>query len=231
MKLLPDKFTKNVNQTGKMTFTKVKRDGDVAMYERTRMDGRHFNYEVFLVKEAKAGASLPNGAVEIDRERYPGAESFGRIAYDCSTIGAAEERFAELVKRSKALSEARAETARTGKRVRAKKIVTVAKVTKTKVEPVEGLKIKGRKGVDRTQLKFPAGEWTMKQAHELNGAVCHATVYHYVKSMVTSGDMTVCGTKSGGRGKPTLLYRFSSPSEKVPVVAEVTVPGQGDEPF
>ena len=212
MKTLRTEFEANYDKTGKMKFTQVRREGDVALYHRTRPDGRTFNYEVFIVKTAKAGAALPNGAVEKeDRERYPGAEAFGRYAYDCSTLEAAEEKFDELLVKAEALAEAREESARTGKRVRDKKVVNVIKVKATKKNRVATVPTeagrKGRKSVDRTQFVFPDGEWSMKQAHVLNAGVCHATVYHYVKQMVAAGQMEVCGKVSGGRGKATLLYR------------------------
>ena len=225
MKTLRTEFEANYDQTGKMKFTQLRREGDVALYQRTRKDGTTFGYEAFIVKTAKAGAKLPGGAVEKeDRERYPGAEAFGRYAYSCVTLESAEERFAELVAKSRALSDAREQTAVTGKRVRARKIVNVMKV-----KPVKSVgDRKGRKSVDRTQFVFPEGEWSMKQAHTLNDAVCHATIYHYVKQMVAAGQMEVCGKVTGGRGKATLLYRKVN---GVAAVVEDAKPVQDDHPF
>jgi hypothetical protein len=247
MKTLKPKFEKNVDKAGKMTFTQVKRDGDVALYERTRADGTHFNYEVFIVKQTFAGAKLPGGAVEKeDRECYPGANSFGRTAYDCLTIDHAEDRFDQLVTRSKDISDAREKSVVTGKVVRAKKAVKVSRfdlnaltdvdpmvdetATETVVPDDDEPKVRNRKVLDRSTLKFPTGEWTMKQAHALNPDVCHATVWSYSKQLVKSGQLIVCGTKSGGRGKPTLLYRFPTENEVAEVTVDVPVP-VGDEPF
>ena len=220
MKTLRTEFEANYDKSGKMKFTQLRREGDVALYHRTRPDSSTFNYEVFIVKTAKAGTALPNGAVEAeDRERYPGADAFGRYAYDCSTLEAAEKKFNELLVKADSLAEAREESDRTGKRVRAKKVINVIKV-KSAEKNKEGMVStedgrKGRKSVDRTQFVFPDGEWSMKQAHALNPSVCHATIWTYAKQLVKSGDLIVCGQLNGGRGKATLLYRFVTSAEKL----------------
>ena len=219
MKQLKLEFVKNCDGCGKHKFVQLRREGDVCLYERLKMDGNHFGYEVFITKTVKAGSPLPGGLkVEEDYEQYPGSSQWGKTAFSPSTLSGAEERFAELVAKSKVLSDAREQTAVTGKRVRARKIVNVMKV-----KPVKSVgDRKGRKSVDRTQFVFPDGEWTMKQAHTLNPTVCHATIWTYAKQLVKSGDLIVCGQMSGGRGKPTLLYRFATSTEKLAKIDTVS---------
>lgn len=80
------------------------------------------------------------------------------------------------------------------------------------------------RSVERDSMTFPTGEWTMKEAHALNSGVCHATIYHHVKKMVSLGLMTQCGVRKGNRGKATLLYRKVEPTEVIPEV-------ESNEPF
>jgi hypothetical protein len=80
------------------------------------------------------------------------------------------------------------------------------------------------RSVERDSMTFPTGEWTMKEAHALNSGVCHATIYHHVKKMVSLGLMTQCGVRKGNRGKATLLYRKVEPTEVTPEV-------ESNEPF
>jgi hypothetical protein len=230
MKTLEKQFVMNADKTGKMNFSEVKREDDVAIYQRTRLDGTPFNYEVFIVKKVKAGAPLPGGAVEkVDRECYPGANSFGHTAYDCNSMAHAQMKFLELKAKHAGLVEAREESAKTGKRVRAKKIVNVIDVKANVKAPAVSTEAKGKRGrkkIDRSQFKFPAGEWDMNAAVEMNIACGPATLYNYIKGMVAAGEMEVCGKISGGRGKPKLMYRSvtDKPVEKfVPVEPTVAV--------
>lgn len=80
------------------------------------------------------------------------------------------------------------------------------------------------RSVERDSMTFPTGEWTMKEAHALNSGVCHATIYHHVKKMVSLGLMVQCGSRKGNRGKATLLYRKVEPTEVTPEV-------ESNEPF
>ena len=68
MKTLDNTFQSNANQTGVMTFEKVKHDVSqngkgVYIYKRTRLDGRVFGFEVFT-PSALGG---PNGTRSIAR--------------------------------------------------------------------------------------------------------------------------------------------------------------------
>lgn len=69
------------------------------------------------------------------------------------------------------------------------------------------------RSVERNSMTFPAGEWTLKEAHALNKGVCHATIYHHVKDQVKLGLMIQTGTRKNKRGKASLLYRISTPED------------------
>jgi hypothetical protein len=80
------------------------------------------------------------------------------------------------------------------------------------IEPETKIRRHGR-SVERNTLTFPCGEWSLKDAHALNNGVCHATIYHYVKDQVKLGLMIQCGTRKNKRGKASLLYRMSTPTD------------------
>ena len=50
MKKLEKSFVMNADKVGDNTFTQIKREGQVAIYQRTDMDGEHRSYEVFIIK-------------------------------------------------------------------------------------------------------------------------------------------------------------------------------------
>lgn len=217
MRTLENQFSMAPDKGGLFDYSLVKRDGDVAIYERTKSnkEGKvsgNREYEIFLVKKRFKGQPLPGGMFEKeDRECYPGKESFGKTAFFCNSLERAEERFNELKEKNNDAQARKEEAILTGsetKRGRKKKVV---KEVEVKTEDNALPKKRGRQSLDRTTLSFPTGEWTMKQAHELNPFCCHATVYHYVKSMVDAGKMQVCGSVTGGRGKAKLMYRMVEP--------------------
>ena len=94
MKDIPTHFVSNFDKVGNCNFDLVKKQNDVYLYHRTNMDATHRSYEVFLSKFVAKGTPLPGGVVEKeDRMAYPGANAFGKTAYDCKTIGQAENRY------------------------------------------------------------------------------------------------------------------------------------------
>lgn len=122
MKDIPEKFVKNCDLVGNNTFIQIKKEGNVYMYRRERMDGTVKSYEVFLGKFIAKGTPLPGGAVEKeDRIQYPGSAQFGKTAYDCRTISQAEERFDQLVIKAKDSADAKEEAAKTGIRNRGRR--------------------------------------------------------------------------------------------------------------
>jgi len=81
MKTLEKEFISNVDHCGKHRFVQLKREGDVAVYCRYKLDGIIFGYEVFRIKVVKEGSPLPGGIfVEEDYEVYPSKNAFGRTA-------------------------------------------------------------------------------------------------------------------------------------------------------
>ena len=87
MKQLEKEFIKNVDSCGDNRFFQLLRKNDVAVYSRTKLDGRICSYEVFKIKVIKAGTSLPGGGVvEEDYERYPSKNDFGKTAMHIGTF-------------------------------------------------------------------------------------------------------------------------------------------------
>lgn len=75
----------------------VKRTESVALYSRVR-NGKIESYEVFTIRKRLKGQPLPGGLFEKeDREVYPSANQFGKIAWACQTLDRANEKFDELV--------------------------------------------------------------------------------------------------------------------------------------
>ncbi len=81
MKKLQKEFTGNYDKVGMNKFVQIKKENNVAIYQRFNTDGSHRSYEVFIVKDVPKGAPLPNGkTVEESYEQYPGANAFGKTA-------------------------------------------------------------------------------------------------------------------------------------------------------
>lgn len=75
-----------------LTYTQLKRIGNVAVYERSR-DGKPYDYEVIKIRFDAKGT---NG-VDEDTERYPGAAAFGRMGWSISSLGLAMAKFHDIV--------------------------------------------------------------------------------------------------------------------------------------
>jgi len=184
MKKLEKKFKCNYDKVGDCNFIQVKRTDDVAMYRREYMDGTFKSYDVFIVKRRYKGDPLPGGVVEKeDRECYPSANSFGRIAFDCKTEDQAEIRFDQLVKKAKESQDAKEESKRTGKPNR------------------------GRRKAKKMEVNKPNGKFTMKFLVESTG-YSQPQLYPVVQQWLTSGAVAVVGKQKpeGGKGKPALVY-------------------------
>jgi len=81
MKILEKEFVSNVDHCGSHKFVQVKRDKDVAVYCRYKMDNSIFGYEIFKIKVVKEGSPLPGGIfVKEDYEVYPSKNAFGKTA-------------------------------------------------------------------------------------------------------------------------------------------------------
>ena len=188
MKKLQKEFTGNFDRVGNTKFIQIKKENGVAIYERQNMDGSTRSYEVFIVKVIEKGTALPGGnSVQETYEQYPGCAAFGKTAYDCKTIGSAEERFDELVKKVKCSNDAKEESIKTG-------------------VPVK----RGRKASTKMNVKMTLKKDSKFTINMLNTYTGVNTVYirKAVNEWLESGVITVNGTvkSENGRGKPSIEY-------------------------
>jgi hypothetical protein len=102
MNQITQSFKSNANQTGIMTFDRIREgtnpaDKNVYIYKRTLENGNVFAYEVFIPSVKKAGEyPLPNGKTIVyadDFEEYPGASKFGHSAFCCKNLDRANAHF------------------------------------------------------------------------------------------------------------------------------------------
>jgi hypothetical protein len=191
------------------TFTEIKRNGQIAIFERTNPGRKWSEYEVVILRDTKE-YTLNGVTIAAKEDAYPGSQSWGKSGWSFVDLNLAEEKFSQVVS-EKCTPEGTVIVGKRGRKPNPEKKESV------KTENGEPAK-KGRKAVDRSELKFPGGEWSVNEAHVLNPNVCHATIYHYVKDLVKAGKMVECGKMVGGRGKAKLLYRVANENESHPVI-------------
>ena len=188
MKKLQKEFTGNFDRVGNTKFIQIKKENGVAIYERQNMDGSTRSYEVFIVKVIEKGTALPGGnSVQETYEQYPGCAAFGKTAYDCKTIGSAEERFDELVKKVKCSNDAKEESIKTG-------------------VPVK----RGRKASTKINVKMTLkkdSKFTINMLSTYTG-VDSVFIRKAVNTWLADGVITISGTvkNESGRGKPSIEY-------------------------
>ena len=187
MKKLQKEFTGNYDKVGMNKFVQIRKENNVAIYQRFNTDGTPRSYEVFIVKVVPKGAPLPNGKfVEESYEQYPGANAFGKTAFDCRDIGQAEERFDQLVIKAKDSADAKEEAAKTGVRNRGRR--------------GSGTKIK----LDMT-LKSGT-KFTAKFLMSVLG-VTQPVLFPIIKQWEKEGSIKVNGSVKGeGKGRPATEY-------------------------
>ena len=185
MKKLEKEFTGNYDRVGMNRFVQLRKENGVAIYERFNTDDTHRSYEVFIVKVVPKGAPLPNGkVVEESYEQYPGANAFGKTAYDCRTLAQAEERFDQLVQKVKDSAEAKEEAIKSGKPNKGKR----------------GTKIK----LDMTLNK--GTKFTAKFLMSVLG-VTQPVLFPIIKQWEKDGVIKVNGyVKTEGKGRPSTEY-------------------------
>lgn len=72
-------------------------------------------------------------------------------------------------------------------------------------------------------LKYPAGEWTHAEFAEANGKT-KPSVYNQLRQAIKNGTVVVCGSRSsGGRGKPSKLYKVVNGNTPVVIPTKVEV--------
>lgn len=96
MELVKDVFTLH-----EFTFTKLKRNGRVAIYEQTlTRTGRRIAYEVVVIRESPERKSIIGGK-EITfkhKEVYPTDTQWGKLGWSYVKMEYAEEQFNKLLK-------------------------------------------------------------------------------------------------------------------------------------
>jgi hypothetical protein len=185
MKLLRTSFEANYDGTGRQQFELIAKQSEenktYAMYKRTRLNGTLHGYEVFEVKTRLKGQPLPGGMVEEqDRECYPGANAFGRYAWDFKCRLHAEEAFNNLL--------------RTGKPFKPVQNVS-SMITKFPSEPVNIM----------TQL--PDNDFTIDELmEELDDS--KQNIYLKVKQLIHENKVKVVGERKvqGQRGRAKKVY-------------------------
>ena len=188
MKKLQKEFTGNFDRVGNTKFVQLKKENGVAIYERQNMDGSFRSYEVFVVKVVPKGTALPGGnTVQETYEQYPGCAAFGKTAYDCKTIGSAEERYDELVKKVKTSNDAKEESIKTG-------------------VPVK----RGRKANTKMDVKMTLKKDSKFTINMLTTYTGVNTIYirKAVNEWLADGVITISGVvkSESGRGKPSTEY-------------------------
>lgn len=196
MKKLQIEFQSNVDSTGLQTFKQIKRSDNTALYQRVRKDGSTHSFEAFKIKIIKAGTVFAKGAVPVaeDYESYPGKTAFGRFAYSCKDLLAAEQRYDQLVKSQIVLEEVEEDDEQEG---------AVPEKSESGKEVATGKR--GRKAKDRSTLKFPKDKFTMKQLEIMNPDFSFAFLYQHVRALLNI-DFKIVASVGGKRGKPTIVY-------------------------
>ncbi len=82
--ILQDTYNKNG-----YAFKKIKREGDVAIYEQSHQESPLNRYEVFEIRRQEATEF--NGVKYEAKERCPSNEEWGVNAYTCFDLGRAEQ--------------------------------------------------------------------------------------------------------------------------------------------
>lgn len=202
---IPNHFVSNNDKSGNCNFDLVKKQNNVYLYHRTYMDGKHYSYEVFISKFIAKGTPLPGGVFEKeDRMQYPGSAQFGRTAYDCRDICQAEDRFDELLVKSKQKIDNKELSLKTGTVVKGRK----ANPNKVVVVKVNGAK-RGRK---RQEFKFQLPSidqtFTMNQLVASSG-VSQPLLYIRVQELISLGRVKEYSRvrKEGQRGRATVVYQ------------------------
>lgn len=192
MKMIETEFESNANTSGLHKFHQLRRGVNpkgesVYIYNRITAEGNVFGFEVFTPMVTKAGTvqKFPNGStrtIEDDTENYPGASSFGRTAYFCSTMDRAEFRFNELMGIEN-LTEVHVA-------VNPKPVAVTPKPVKPSNSP---------------EPQYPGPEFTMQEISDLNG-IEKTKMYFLMRDLLAQGKVRELRRESRGRGRPTVIY-------------------------
>ena len=190
MKTLEKTFSKNCDKSGIHTFTQVKRNGLVCIYERKSAAGNIVGYEVFVTKEIMKGSPMAGGGMELeDREGYPGKSSFGRSAWFCNSIESANSRFDKLVTKALPVVESEDEEEKTI-------TIPVVRVSAARVSNVVG-------------FESPPVGWkgTQKELAAFLGMTNYKEAYTPLQKWLGAGILKVVGEReSATRGKKAKIF-------------------------
>lgn len=89
MKLIPNEFVSKG-----FLYTKVKREGDKAIYKQAHKEATSFRYEVVVITRHN-GYKLGESFIE-PSEVYPGSSLWGIRGWTCGTLEDAEIRYTSL---------------------------------------------------------------------------------------------------------------------------------------
>lgn len=190
---LQTQFISNNDHVGDCLFTQLKRVGNVAIYRRDKVEnGKNIGFEVIIINTIKAGTTFFKGGTPTTNstESYPGAASFGKIAWNCANLNLAELKFASVVKsmNDKALTPSVSED-----------LSEDVPVTPKTVSPVVSPK-------SHLSVTVPTGEFTQAQFAVVNGMPERGSVYNVIKNLLNNGTLKESRRVQYGKGRPTCLY-------------------------
>jgi hypothetical protein len=199
IKPLETEFTLNADKSGDNVFRQVKRSDLAAIYSREKTGFKPHEWEVFQIRKA--------GGVKIFEryydpyEQYPGASAFGKTAWSVNSLERAEQIYESLNKGIKpCYMEVEIESVEPGK-------------PSTPGKPAKVRKIKARvmrqKISNFPPVKWPKGEWSMKQIAAINAAPwTKPRLYTLIQGFLEAGAVKEMARRStpGQRGRATVFY-------------------------
>jgi hypothetical protein len=183
-------FITNADACGDHIFIQLKRKENICLYSRTNVeDGRPMGFEVIVVKQIKAGQSLPGGnVVKADYESYPGGQAFGKTGWSFNSLKAAEDRFNKVVKKQQTSDKS--------------SDIVVVSLVDIKTNPILTL----TQPQSSTTQNIPTGEFTQAQFATANLLPVRGVVYNVIQTLVNKGLIKVSQRVKMGAGRPTVLY-------------------------
>lgn len=167
-------------------FKQLCREGDVAIFHKVRLSPKPHDagFEVIVVGRHD-GYEIAGNRFE-PSEMYPSSEQWGTRGWTYQDLYSAEQRFAQL---------------------QGKEIVMVEGVEEEQETEMPSRPRRPR-GSGLPEIKFPTGEFSIKEAAALNPTINPATVYLCVKEAEEAGMVKRTRTeRRAERGKPTQLFQ------------------------
>lgn len=201
MKLLPlEKIWTGdgLGNSAAVTLTQLKRTEPgakypAALYKRTMKNGRPQGYEVFIIKTRLKGQPINGGGVEEeDRECYPRAKQFGKIAWAPGGLNHATEIYENLTQGLRPCDVTDNDDEDDVSEPEQGETVPVVKVTK-EYKPVE-------------PLDLPDSEFSTKELAEKNG-VGYPVAFIFLKQAIATNLVKfVREERRNPKGKATKIF-------------------------